>query len=80
MQDLYVIVDGLRMKLADALELDTDVKSISAQWLEEEIGEMRGWKYSKISPNSLIISLLNSPQIQKTANLYNYQPQKIWWL
>ena len=31
MQDLYVIVDGLRMKLADALELDTDVKSISAQ-------------------------------------------------
>lgn len=31
MQDIYVIVDGLRMKLADALALDTDVKSISAQ-------------------------------------------------
>lgn len=31
MQDVFVIVDGLRMKLADALEMDYDYKSVSAQ-------------------------------------------------
>ena len=31
MKDLYVIVDGLRMKLTDALEMDYDYKSVSAQ-------------------------------------------------
>ena len=31
MQNIYVVVDGLRMRLEDALQMDYDYKSVSAQ-------------------------------------------------